>query len=453
MRAEPLRGAALGAVALLACSAAAAAGAWSPAEPASVGPLPARSPDVAMNARGDAATAWVRGTGRSAMVVVSFRAVGGEWSRPEAVSRRGRRAVDPQVVVDAAGRIVVVWRQVARGGVVRIEGVRRRRPFYVVRARERRPGEARWDPIQTLSGVRLTAGRPDLAVNGRGVALATWHWGTGNAPEDPGYEGRVQVAEGHSAQPWSLPEDVSGSTACHRMRAPRVAVDDGGRAVVWWQCDLVGDQSTALATSRAPDQPFAAAHELPFRSAGDLAADLALAGDGTAVAVSADGQTLRFWRGPVRPEGLALQELPVAASRPGLDRDAGPPRVAVNADGDALAAWIGSDLRTRAAVIAADLGVAAPTALDPGKQSPSGPRVAVGGDRRGLVAWTASGRVLASSRADDGVLGPGTRVSELGVSDGEAPAVAMDADGDAIAFWSRDTGGRRLVERSELVAP
>lgn len=453
MRGEPLRRAVLGALALLAGCAATAAGAWTPAEQASVGPLPARSPDVAMNARGDAAAAWVRGSGRSAMVVVSFRAVGGGWSRPEAVSRRGRRAVDPQVAVDAAGRIVVVWRQVARGMVVRIDGVRRRRPLLVVRARERRPGEARWDRIQTLSSVRRTAGRPDLAVDGRGVALATWHWGTGNTPEDPGYEGHVQVAEGRSAERWSLPADVSGSTSCHRLRAPRVAVDGAGHAVVWWQCDLVGDQSTALATSRVPDQPFAPAHELPFRSVGDLAADLALAGDGTAVAVSAAAETLRFWRGPVRPEGLSLQELPVAGARPGLDRDAGPPRVAVNADGDALAAWIGSDLRARAAVIAADLGVAAPTALDPGKQSPSGPRVAVGGGRRGLVAWTASGRVLASSRADDGVLGPGTRVSELGVSDGEAPAVAMDADGDAVAFWSRDIDGRSVVERSEIAAP
>jgi hypothetical protein len=217
MPAEPVRRAAVGALAVLACSAATAAGAWSPAEPASVGPLAARSPDVAMNGRGDAVAAWVRGTGRKAMVVVTLRAAGGEWSRPEAVSRRGRPAVNPQVAVDPTGRVVVVWRQVAGSRLVSISGERRRKPVLVVRARERRAGETRWDRIQTLSSGRLTAGRPGLAIDERGIALATWHWGTGNTSEDPGFRGEVQVAEGRSAEPWSLPQSVSVSdpaTSC-----------------------------------------------------------------------------------------------------------------------------------------------------------------------------------------------------------------------------------------------
>ena len=137
MPAEPARRAAAGALVVLACSAAAAAAAWSPAERASVGPLVARSPDVAMNRRGDAAAAWVRGAGRKAMVVVSFRAAGGDWSRPEGVSRRGRPAVDPQVSLDAGGRVVVAWRQVVGTRLVRFAGLRRRKPVLVVRARER----------------------------------------------------------------------------------------------------------------------------------------------------------------------------------------------------------------------------------------------------------------------------------------------------------------------------
>jgi hypothetical protein len=453
MRAEPARRAAVGALAILALSAATAAAAWSPAEPASVGPLAARSPDVAMNGRGDAAAAWVRGTGRRAMVVVSVRAAGAGWSRPEGVSRRGRPAVDPKVSVDAAGRVVVVWRQVVGSRVVRFAGQRRRKPVLVVRARERQAGATRWDRIQQLSSPRETAGRPDLAIDGRGVAVATWHWGTGNTPADPGYHGEVQVSEGQSAQMWTPPDGVSGSDSCDQLRAPRVSVGGAGQAVVWWQCDLDGDRATAFSSSRAPDQPFSADRELPFPSAGDVAADLVVSGSGTVVAVSADGVALHFWRGPVLADGVSLQELPVAGgTRPGVDRDGGSPQVAVNGSGDALAAWIGSDLRTRAAVIAADLGVAAPAALDPGKQSPRGVRVAVGDGRLGLVAWTGSGRVLATSRADDGTLAVGTRISDVGVS-GQGPAVAMDDGGDAVAFWTRDLGGHTVVERSEQPAP
>ena len=380
MPAETRRRAAAGALVVLACSVASAAAAWSPAEQASVGPLAARSPDVAMNRRGDAAAAWVRGTGRKAMVVVSLRAADGGWSRPEGVSRRGRPAVDPQVALDADGRVVVVWRQVVGSRLVRFAGKRRRKPVLVVRARERQAAAARWDPIRTLSSPRQTAGRPDLAIDGRGVAVATWHWGTGNTSADPGYHGEVQVSEGHGAQTWSLPVGVSGSDACDRLRAARVSVGDAGEAVVWWQCDLAGDRTTAYASSRVPDQPFTADRELPFQSAGALAADLVVSGNGTVVGVSAEGVVLHFWRGPVLADGISLEELPVAGSRPSLDPDGGPPQVDVNAGGDALAAWIGADLRTRAAVIAADLGVAAPTAVGPRKAEP--PRRAGGGGRR-----------------------------------------------------------------------
>ena len=347
---------------------------------------------------------------------------------------------------------MVVWRQVVGSRLVRFAGKRRRKPVLVVRARERQAAAARWDPIRTLSSPRQTAGRPDLAIDGRGVAVATWHWGTGNTSADPGYHGEVQVSEGHRAQTWSLPVGVSGSDACDRLRAARVSVGDAGEAVVWWQCDLAGDRTTAYASSRVPDQPFTADRELPFQSAGALAADLVVSGNGTVVGISAEGVVLHFWRGPVLADGISLEELPVAGSRPSLDPDGGPPQVDVNAGGDALAAWIGADLRTRAAVIAADLGVAAPTAVDPGKQSPRGVRVAVGDGRLGLVAWTGSGRVLATSRADDGSLATGTRISDVGVSGGQAPAVAMDARGGGVAFWTRDLGGHTVVERSELSA-
>ena len=50
------------AVALVPVAAGPALGAWTRPEQASRGPLPARSPEVAINARGDAAAVWVRGT-------------------------------------------------------------------------------------------------------------------------------------------------------------------------------------------------------------------------------------------------------------------------------------------------------------------------------------------------------------------------------------------------------
>jgi hypothetical protein len=61
----------LAAALLLGAAAAPAAAAWGDAERASVGPLDATSPDVALNARGDAAAVWVRGSGRGRQIVAS----------------------------------------------------------------------------------------------------------------------------------------------------------------------------------------------------------------------------------------------------------------------------------------------------------------------------------------------------------------------------------------------
>ena len=139
------------------------------------------------------------------------------------------------------GRVVVVWRQVVGSRLVRFADLRRRKPVLVVRARERQAAATRWDRIQTLSSPRQTAGRPDLAIDGRGVALATWHWGTGNTVGGPrlprrgaGVRGaqRPDVEPARRASPDRILRPAAGSA---RERGRRraggrvVAVRPGGR--------------------------------------------------------------------------------------------------------------------------------------------------------------------------------------------------------------------------------
>lgn len=164
---------------ILAVAAAALAGApcamaaFEAPERASKGPLPAHSPDVAVNARGDAVAVWVRGTRRAAMIVASLRPAGGDWGEPQAISRRGRPAIDPQAAIDAQGLAVVVWRQIDRVRRVRTEDGRRRQAVYVVHARERAQADARWSPITALSSARQKVGPPRIAIDDAGGALTT----------------------------------------------------------------------------------------------------------------------------------------------------------------------------------------------------------------------------------------------------------------------------------------
>ena len=427
-----------------------ALGAWSAPEQASRGPLPSRAPDVAANARGDAAAAWVRGARRDAMIVVSVRPAGGDWSDPVAVSRRGRPAIDPDVAIDAHGRVIIAWRQVVRIRTVAAGGGRRRQAVYVVRTRDRVVTDARWSRITTLSSERQKVGPPELAVDDDGLAVATWHWGTGTSPGDRGYIGQVQFAERRADGSWSGPARLSRSPLCAQVRLPRVAVGRSGHATIWWQCDLPSDRSTALARTRSPGTDFGNEVELPFRTAGDVTADLAIDADGSATAVSADGEgSLSWWRGDV-DSTLTLRELPALGSPDRLDPLAktGGPAIAVNSAGDALSGWVDSAGRPGAAPVASDLGVGAASRLGPSDPAASSPRVAVGDQRHGVVAWVAGGRIVASTRSADGTVATGGTVSGSGVPDLDPPAVAMDATGDATLFWTRVSRGRSVVERS-----
>ncbi len=443
----------LAATALTPVAAGPAFGAWAPTEQASRGPMPARSPEIAVNARGDAAVAWVRGARRDAGIVVSIRLTGQAWGDPVAVSRRGRPAIDPRVAIDAQGSVVVVWRQVVRTRVVEAGGRRRRQAVYVVRTRDRAVTDVRWSPITALSSERQKVGPPEIAIADDGLVVATWHWGTGTSPGDRGYVGQVQFAERLAGGSWTGPGRLSRSPLCAQVRLPRIAMGRLGHTVIWWQCDLPADRRTALAVTRAPGSFFGAEVELPFRTDGDIAADLAVAADGRAVAVCADAVgELSWWRGEVT-SSLALGELPILGTADRIDPEVGSPVIAVNGAGDALSGWINAEGRPRAAPVAADLGVGTPATLGEAGEQASSVRVAVGDDRHGVIAWIAGARIVAATRGADGTVALGEPVSAEGIVDRDPPAVAMDATGIATLAWARALGARSIVERSSTVSP
>ncbi|HTI34745.1 MAG TPA: hypothetical protein VL422_13785, partial [Miltoncostaea sp.] len=323
----------------LLAAAAPAGAAWDPPARASQGPLPAHSPSVAMNDRGDGVAAWVRGARRAAMIVVSVRPADGGWSDPVAISRRGRPALDPVATIDGQGGIVVLWRQVVRIRRVPTAEGPRRQAVYVVRARQRALGAPRWSRVRTLSSARQKVGAPSAAVDAMGDVVAAWHWGTGTSPADPGFVGQVQFAERPVGEGWTGPRRISRNPACLEVRRPRVAVGTLGDAVIWWQCDLPAGRSAAVAVARPAGRTFGPEAQLPIVARGDVMADLAVAPTGRATAVSAasDG-TVQWWRGDVG-DTLTLGALASLTTTERLDRDTAPPRISVSATGDALTAW------------------------------------------------------------------------------------------------------------------
>ncbi len=436
--------------------------AWTPAERASVDPGDARAPDVAVNPRGAAVAAWVRTLpgGVPEIVATVRRRAAGAWEPAAVVSPPGRAAADPTVAISRSGVAVVGWRQVVRDRAVEVRRRLRTQVVYVAFARERRVAGP-WGAVAALSSDRQKVGPPQIAVDGRGVAVATWHWGTGTAPGSPGFVGRVQLAERLPGQAWTPARSVSRSTECRRGTGlPGVAVGTGGQAVVSWECRLVGGRTTAFAVARG-DVPgrWGRERRLPFDTRGPQTSDLAVTDEGVVVGLSgsrSEGSAMRlsWWRGGAPAPGLDLALLPAPRASGAASFTGVLPALDLSGatGGSALAAWA-SDGR----LVTADLDgttVGSRRGLSPATARVRAIRVATGdGSRAVALALTGAREVLAAARGVDGAWGAAEPISGGGGVDAAIPpAIGVAASGDAVAYWSRVVGGVRVVERAAFDA-
>jgi hypothetical protein len=428
----------------LAATGAPVALAWGPPQRASTGAEEARSPDVAANQAGDAIAAWVQERGGRGTVVASAAPADERWSAPRRLSPPGMAAIDPAAAVLPGGGGIVVWRQADRTRVLR----GRRQAVYEVRARELSPNGG-WGPVQRLSDPRQKVGEPQLAVDGRGVAVAAWHWGTGTRAGTPGHVGEIQVSEKPPGGAWTRARRASRPQGCALdTRLPRVAAGAGGGAVVWWQCDLPRGRSGGRAIGRGPSPAaWSGERRLPFDAPGDQVAGLAVEPGGAVVAVSGGaGGALAAWRGRAplgAPGALALAPVALPSPQP-LARAGGPLAIDASAAG-AVAAWIAPG-----ALGVADAGAAGTVDRVTPLGGPLAPRrepLAASLPAGAAVAVAlAPGGVVATARGNGGAWAPLERISPAGAVTDAALAAS---DRVATAYWSRRQGGRSVVERAE----
>lgn len=387
------------------------------------------TPQVAVDGRGNVTVAW----GRAGRVVVRSRDADGTWSAERVVSPRGERAAYPDVAADDAGNVVVVWRQRTAGrelverftfpggapaGVLRdtvdrrwtvmaatrdVDGAWSRTeplspPARAVRdmeqpavgmtaagdavalwdvggavwARQRPAGGRQWDAPISLGQGPGEAVAPILAVDAAGSAAATWSRrinASDSAPRRYEVVTAVRSPDGNWGQPHVLADDS--------INQPYAGVAVGPRGVVaTWQSRAGGAGTGAWAAHRDLGGGWSDAERIA--SISDSAFDpseIAVAGDGTAVAFISGGRPLALrqdttgrWmplavsrRSPFAPVRMAtdragrvvvvratLDKHPrIVVERPGgpiaaeVGRDAAPSDVAVGADGTTAVAWVG----------------------------------------------------------------------------------------------------------------
>jgi hypothetical protein len=86
-----------------------AGGDWAEPDDLSASGHDGMSPVVAMNGAGSAVAMWYRSDGAKLRVQAAVRPSGGEWLKPDTLSRAGENAGFPEVALDAAGDAIAVF--------------------------------------------------------------------------------------------------------------------------------------------------------------------------------------------------------------------------------------------------------------------------------------------------------------------------------------------------------
>jgi hypothetical protein len=384
---------------------AAAAQDWlAPAEVSDLGEDP-QGLQLAGNARGDAVALWENRFAFSyGSLRVAARRAGGAWGGPLPLARANMGPFGQfAVAIAPQGRVIAaVWQELTSR-------------YYdagsVIRAVVGPAGSIARHPPVRLSTIALDGRNPQVTIDRRGDAIAVWE--EDNREIGPVVRAAVRPA-GRLA--WRAPVTISGNIEGNffapfderKTRARQIAVDANGQAVVVWKAEgwvyaVVGTPMTGA--WREPVRLGTAS--LPVgRGCGCL-----LSG-APRVAFDANGDAVVVW-GPgtvqvaVRPAASGIWRAPVHVSR--VSGYATNPEVAVGANGDVAIVW--AELSGGTSILAAEGSAArdrwgAPVQLDEWSyHSPPPPRC------RGGSCAAVKARV------------------------GPSPQVALSAGGKAVAVW------------------
>ena len=296
-----------------------------------------------------------------------------------------------------------------------------------------RPVGGPWEGEETVSDPLVEARHPNVAFDGSGNALLVWE------QDDEGNK-EIQASFRPAGGGWETTIDLS--TLDRDSREPEVAFDGAGNAlVVWSEFDGTSDY-IVMARERTAEGEWQTA--VPLSPTG---------GDGeiTRLALNADGDAVAGWRWS--PDDAESDTLAQVAYRPAGDgweaehdlSGAGAcpvaPEVALDSSGNAVAVWEENNCSGTYAARTAFRPAAGPWGAsedlsDPATANAFAPQVAMDGDGNAVAVWEGeqSGDPLqVAERPATGTWSAGEDLSPAG---GESHRVEFDGDGNALAVWS-----------------
>jgi hypothetical protein len=346
-------------------------------------------------------------------------AVASAWSEPHTLSDTAR-ALGPELAVNSAGSALAVWD--SETGPDCAQSPASLTCIHTVKVAARASSTSAWEWPVSIARPGVGAA-PRVAVNDAGRAAVIW-------VHDIGRD-RVLQATYRTAPTEAFPNPSDLSAAVLEVRSHRVALDAAGNVVVVW--------------AERHDETFEVAAEMRSAASGTWGAPVVLSTGpvalGPSLAVTPGGDAYVAWIEGVDVKVVhadlarGVWDAPVTLSRAG-GYLAGDVVVRANARGDVVASWWWVDRPRGQSIVQA--------AYKPADQSwhsaddvGDGIRadVALAQDGSAVAAWIDSnGQPRAATRA---VGGPWSRPERIGAAATEV-RLAVDTRGDAVAVWRED---------------
>jgi hypothetical protein len=298
------------------------------------------------------------------------------------------------------------------------------------------PAGAAFQPRVVISDPGQSAENPQVAMNANGAALFVWQ-------RFDGTNIRIQARARSAAGVLGPVEDISFDAQDETV--PRVGIDASGNALIVWVRD---NGTTTVVQGRTRSASGVLGPLINFSGDRGTRPRLAMNPTGKALVVwqRSDGADTRI-QGRARSAAGVLGDIETY-SRSG--QDASVPEVAIDTQGDAVVAWQRSDgvndrvqARTRSA--AGVLGRITNLSR-PGRHGRN-PRLANDADGDALVVWEdTAGAIRKIQGRDVSAAGVFGSLQTISGEESFGPAVAVNAAGTALVVWRRTDGTRDRIQ-------
>lgn len=400
----------------------------------------ANDPDVAVDVSGKDLVVWSEQV--ASKYVIRARFMTGTSASAVTISTSGDSSL-PRVAYDGSGNATAVWAQYENN----------RNDIWTshfVAANNTWSGPSR---ISTANAVD-SAYVPDIAVDGTGNAIVTWHQGDGRTNHFDAWSARYVASSNAWGAPALISDGINSAYDC------RVAVNVAGQGIIAWEQGQ-GDGTTV---SNGPKDIWGRS----VGSAGTLGTSIrlnAVAGNvngvygQVAVAVDSNGNGAALWVQSGTGQPFVIQAAMYSASSGWqasavitnnvLESSYGP-HLAFDSAGNAIAVWqqqdgftaFGGTNRYVAGVGWGVSGTFASSALG----DVYDPRVAMDGAGNATVVWYQTEQAGTNVRINRYLVGSGwgapvilSTTSTDGMSTYPVPRVAANVAGQAIAVWGIDS--------------